>query len=61
MLKNPLENPLLNNTRLTSNRRIDPPQIEQFTNFTPWEVDENLEYSPSHRSIKIVEDNKKTS
>jgi len=60
MSNNLQENHHLGNSRLAANRRVDPPEIEQFTNFTPWEVDENLEYSPSHYPIKVEEKKKQS-
>ena len=60
MSNNPQENHHLSNSRLTSNRRADHPEIEQFTNFTPWEVDEGLEYSPSHYPQKVEEKKKQS-
>jgi len=42
------ESPLISGSKTISNRRLDPNKIDQGVQITPWEVEETLEYSPSH-------------
>ena len=42
------ESPLISGSKNISIRKLEPPKIDQGVQFTPWEVEEALEYSPSH-------------